>query len=78
MTAIRKFDPLIHEFENDRAEEKYTRWLTEKNAIGRNLNQITRAINSGEFKIDLNHEYLRDLITACGRHRTFFQNFVNK
>ena len=30
MTAIRKFDPLIHEFENDRAEEKYTRWLTEK------------------------------------------------
>lgn len=30
MTAIRKFDPLIHEFENDCAEEKYTRWLTEK------------------------------------------------
>lgn len=47
-------------------------------AIGRNLNQITRAINSGEFKSDLNDEYLCKLTTACERYIKYFQSLINR
>lgn len=46
--------------------------------IGRNLNQIARKINSGEFKTDLNDEHLQNLIIACQRHEDYFQKLINR
>ncbi|HHS1179172.1 plasmid mobilization relaxosome protein MobC [Neisseria meningitidis] len=47
-------------------------------AIGRNLNQIARKINSGEFKTELDSQYLEQLIRACQNHENYFRGLINR
>ena len=49
-------------------------------AIGRNLNQIVRAIHSGDYgnRDILDGGYLEKLLTACDRHADYFQHLINR
>lgn len=47
-------------------------------SIGRNLNQIARKINSGDFKSELNVEYLFKVISALEKHENYFQTLINR
>lgn len=49
-------------------------------AIGRNLNQIVRAIHSGDYgnRDILDNDYLEKLLTALDRHAEYFQNLINR
>ena len=47
-------------------------------AIGRNLNQIARKINSGEFKTKLDSQYLEQLVRACQNHENYYRGLINR
>ncbi|MDK4565385.1 plasmid mobilization relaxosome protein MobC, partial [Kingella kingae] len=47
-------------------------------AIGRNLNQIARKINSGEFKTKLDIQYLEQLVIACQNHENYYRGLINR
>ena len=49
-------------------------------AIGRNLNQIVRAMNSGTYneKYGINDDYLMRLLGACDKHAAYFQGIVTR
>lgn len=47
-------------------------------SIGRNLNQIARKINSGEFKTELDVQYLEQLVRACQNHENYYRGLINR
>lgn len=49
-------------------------------AIGRNLNQIVRAINSGTYneKYGIDNDYLIKLLGACDKHAAYFQGIISR
>lgn len=47
-------------------------------SIGRNLNQIVRKINIGEFKTELDVQYLGKLVKACKKHENYYRDLINR